>query len=226
MDPRNCAAVSWSGGKDCCLALHRARAAGMEVRHLLAMFDETGERTRSHAIPREVMAAQAEALGLELLAPSASWADYEAVFVGALEELKGRGVGHVVFGDIDLAPHREWEEMVCARAGVTPHLPLWLEPRPALAQEVLRLGFRPVVVCADDRWLTADFAGRPFDAAFLADLPESVDACGENGEFHTFVVDGPGFRAPVPVRVTAVETRDVPFRGKSYFYHFARLALG
>jgi len=90
----------------------------------------------------------------------------------------------------------------------------------------LSLGFRPVVVCADDRWLTADFAGRPFDAAFLADLPEGVDACGENGEFHTFVVDGPGFRAPVPVRIRAVETRDVPIGGRSYFYHFARLALG
>ena len=225
MDPQNSAAVSWSGGKDCCLALHCARAAGLEVRFLLAMFDETGERTRSHAIPRDLMAAQAEALGLELMGPSASWADYETVFVGALEELKGRGVDTIVFGDIDLAPHREWEEGVCAKAGVTPHLPLWLEERTALALEILALGFRPLVVCADDRWLTADFAGRPYDADFLASLPQGVDACGENGEFHTFVVDGPGFRHAVPVRITAVETRDVPFGGTSYFYHYARLAL-
>ena len=80
-------AVSWSGGKDCCLALHRAREAGFEVRYLLAMFDETGERTRSHAVPRKVMQAQAEALGMELVAPSASWGDYEGVFVDALKGL-------------------------------------------------------------------------------------------------------------------------------------------
>ncbi|HYY85238.1 MAG TPA: hypothetical protein VE686_12160, partial [Beijerinckiaceae bacterium] len=130
-------AVSWSGGKDCCLALHRAREAGFEVRYLLAMFDESGERTRSHAIPREVMQAQAEALGMELVAPSASWGDYESVFVGALKALQERGVADVVFGDIDLAPHREWEEKVCAAASVTPHLPLWQEDRQALAAEVL-----------------------------------------------------------------------------------------
>ena len=135
------AAVSWSGGKDCCLAMHRARAAGLNVRYLLAMFDETGERTRSHAIPRAVMQAQADALGLELAAPSATWADYEAAFVDALAALKTRGGGDVVFGDIDLAPHREWEEKVCAAAGVSAHLPLWLEPRDELAREVLALGY-------------------------------------------------------------------------------------
>src|SRR5918998_4357995 len=102
------AAVSWSGGKDCCLAMHRARTAGLEVRTLLAMFDETGERTRSHAIPRDVMQAQADALGLELVAPSASWADYEATFINALKDLRTRGVTDAVFGDIDLLPHREW----------------------------------------------------------------------------------------------------------------------
>src|SRR3954468_15718556 len=119
------AGVSWSGGKDCCLALHRARDAGMDVRVLVAMFDETGERTRSHAIPRAVMEAQADALGLELVAPSASWGDYETGFVAPLPDLKGRGVSDMVFGDIDLQPHRDWEEKVCAAAGVTPHLPLW-----------------------------------------------------------------------------------------------------
>ncbi len=219
------AAVSWSGGKDCCLALHRARAAGMDVRALVAMFDETGERTRSHAVPRGVMEAQAGALGLELVAPSASWASYEAEFFEALQGLRERGIRDIVFGDIDLAPHREWEEKVCAAAGVSAHLPLWLEPRDELAREVLALGYRPIVVCTDDRWLGAEFAGRAYDAAFLNDLPPGVDACGENGEFHTFVLDGPGFRTPVPVRVTGVESRHVPFGERSYVYHYARLAL-
>jgi diphthine-ammonia ligase len=219
------AAVSWSGGKDCCLGMHRARASGFDVRTLLAMFDESGERTRSHAIPRAVMQAQAEALGLELVAPSASWADYEAVFVDALRDLTARGVTDVVFGDIDLAPHREWEEKVCAAAGLTPHLPLWQEDRRALADEVLDLGYRAVVVCTDDRWLDATWCGRTYDRAFIEGLPAGVDACGENGEFHTFVTDGPAFRSTVPARVAKVESRAIAFGDRSYTYHFARLAL-
>jgi diphthine-ammonia ligase len=219
------AAVSWSGGKDCCLAMHRARAAGLDVRYLLAMFDETGERTRSHAIPREIMQSQANALGLELVAPSASWGDYERVFIDALKDLRARDVTDVVFGDIDLVPHREWEEKVCAAAGVTPHLPLWQEDRRDLAEEVLGLGYRAIVVCTDDRWLAASWCGRVYDRAFIEGLPEGVDACGENGEFHTFVTDGPLFRSPVRTEVTAVDSRTITFGQQSSTYHFARLAL-
>jgi diphthine-ammonia ligase len=219
------AAVSWSGGKDCCLAMHRARAAGLEVRTLLAMFDETGERTRSHAVPRPIMQAQADALGLDLVAPSASWADYERVFIEALASLRARGITDVVFGDIDLAPHREWEEKVCAAAGVTPHLPLWQEDRRALAHEILDRGCRAVVVCTDDRWLDASWCGRPYDRAFIESLPDGVDVCGENGEFHTFVTDGPLFRSPVPITIAAVDSRTIAFGEQSYTYHYARLAL-
>ena len=219
------AAVSWSGGKDCCLALHRAREKGMDVRVALAMFDESGERTRSHAIPREIMQVQAAAVGLELVSPHASWGDYERVFVDSLTGLARRGVTEVVFGDIDLEPHREWEEKVCAAAGARAHLPLWREPREALSREVLDLGYRPLVVCTDDRFLDAGWCGRAYDADFVASLPAAVDACGENGEFHTFVTDGPLFGAPVPVRVTGVESRDIPFGGTAYRYHYARLAF-
>jgi diphthine-ammonia ligase len=219
------AAVSWSGGKDCCLALHRAAAAGLDVRILVAMFDESGERTRSHGIPRDVMQAQADALGLELVAPSASWADYERIFIDTLTALEARGVTDAVFGDIDLAPHREWEEKVCAAAGVKPHLPLWRGERQALADEILGLGYRAVVVCTNGRWLGADWCGRAYDRAFIAGLPDGVDVCGENGEFHTFVTDGPHFRRPVPVQVAAVDSRVIPFAEQSYTYHFARLAL-
>jgi diphthine-ammonia ligase len=218
-------AVSWSGGKDCCLALHRARGLGLEVRYLLAMFDESGERTRSHAIPRAVMQAQAEALGMGLVGPNASWGDYESVFLGALKSLKERGVADVLFGDIDLQPHRDWEEKVCAAAGVAPHLPLWQEDRGKLAREILDLGYRPLVVCTDDRYLDASWCGRPYDAAYVASLPPGVDACGENGEFHTFVTDGPQFRWPVPAAVAAVDTREIAFGDKSYLYHYARLTL-
>ena len=205
--------------------MHRARAAGLDIRYLLAMFDETGERTRSHAVSREVMQAQADALGLELVAFGAGWADYEATFVAALTGLRARGVSDVVFGDIDLAPHREWEEKVCAAAAVTPHLPVWQEDRRALAAEVLDLGYRALVVCTDDRWLGPRFCGRAYDQAFIQNLPEGVDACGENGEFHTFVTDGPLFRRPVPAVVAAVDTREIAFGDKAYLYHYARLSL-
>jgi uncharacterized protein (TIGR00290 family) len=220
------AAISFSAGKDSCLALHRARAQGLVVTHALTMFEETGKLSRSHGLPADLIAAQTRALGLETLTASASWADYEAQFVAELRTLKAQGITHMVFGDIDLLPHREWEEKVCAAAGLQPVLPLWLEPRAALAQEVVTLGFKPIVVCVNTRMLDAAFAGRDYDAAFLRDLPPSVDACGENGEFHTFVADGPGFSAPVPCVRGAVEEYVAPANYGGDRFVFQRLAPG
>ena len=217
--------VSWSGGKDCCLALRRARAAGLDVTTLVAFFDETGEATRAHGVPRAVMQAQADALGLRLVAPSAAWGDYERVFAETVTALKRDGVISMVFGDIDLQPHRDWIDKICAGLGIQAHLPLWHAARAALAQEVVALGYKPVVVATDDRHLDASFCGRAYDADFLAALPEEVCPCGEDGEFHTFVTDGPGFRAPVPVTVAKVEPRDITFADKTYRFHFARLSL-
>lgn len=195
---------SWSGGKDSMLALHRALDRGHRVEALLAMFDEDGERSRSHALSAPLMQAQADALGVPLVIRRASWNDYEAVFTAQLRDFAARGITHGLFGDIDLEPHRAWEEKVCAAAGLVAELPLWQEDRRALADEVLRLGYRARVVCVDGRCLTASFCGREYDAAFLASLPDGVDACGENGEFHTFVYDGPRFSRPVDHRVVAV----------------------
>ena len=188
---------SWSGGKDSCLALHRALRGGARVTTLLTMFDESGERSRSHAIPRRVARAQAEAMGLELVTVAASWASYEAAFVDALRALRSSGIELGVFGDIDLAPNRAWEERTCAAAGLVAALPLWGEARRALVDEFLDLGFQAIVVCVDGAKLPPALVGRRFDRAFLADLPPGVDACGENGEFHTFVFDGPLFSRPV-----------------------------
>jgi uncharacterized protein (TIGR00290 family) len=195
---------SWSGGKDSMLALHRALAAGHRVEALLAMFDETGERSRSHALPPALLQAQADALGIPLVTRRASWQDYEAQFIDQLRAFAAQGITHGLFGDIDLQPHRDWEEKVCAAAGLVAGLPLWHEPRRALVDELLAAGYRARVVTVDARFLDASFCGREFDAAFLADLPEGVDACGENGEFHTFVFDGPRFAHPVPHTLVAV----------------------
>ena len=195
---------SWSGGKDSMLALHRALDAGHRVEALLAMFDETGERSRSHALPPALLQAQADALGIPLVMRRASWQGYEAEFIDQLRLFAAQGITHGLFGDIDLQPHRDWEEKVCRAAGLQAELPLWQAPRRALVDELLAAGFRARVVCVDARFLDAGFCGREFDAAFLADLPPGVDACGENGEFHTFVFDGPRFARPVPHTLVAV----------------------
>ena len=186
------------------LALHRALDDDYRVEALLAMFDETGERSRSHAIPPALMRAQAAALGIPLVMRSASWQDYEAVFSEQLRTFAAAGVTHALFGDIDLQAHRDWEEKVCSAAGITAVLPLWQAPRRALVDELLGLGYRARVVCVDGRWLDASFCGREYDAGFIASLPAGVDTCGENGEFHTFVFDGPRFARPVPHRVLQV----------------------
>jgi uncharacterized protein (TIGR00290 family) len=195
---------SWSGGKDSMLALHRALDAGHHVDALLAMFDESGDRSRSHALPPALMQAQADALGIPLVMRRASWTDYEAVFTEQLRAFAAQGITHGLFGDIDLQPHRDWEEKVCAAAGIEAVLPLWQEPRRKLVDECLALGYRARVVCVDARFLDKSFCGREFDAAFIADLPPGVDACGENGEFHTFVFDGPRFAQRVAHEVAAV----------------------
>ena len=213
----------WSGGKDSMLALLAARAAGVEVRWLLAMLDETGAKLRSHGVSLALMRAQARALGAELVASPASWDDYEAVFTARLRELAALGAKSVVFGDIDLQAHRDWEERVCLQAGLQAMLPLWGRQRPGLAHEFIALGYKARVVCVDNRFLPGTFCGRLFDADFIADLPHGVDACGENGEFHTFVFDGPGFVQPVAHHVRAFSAYTTPQRFGAVRYTFAQL---
>lgn len=188
------ALISWSGGKDSCLALWRARNAGMAVPLLVTAMDEDGRKSRSHGVPPALRAAKAE------------------------------GIGHAIFGDIDLQPHRDWEEKVCGIAGLTAHLPLWGGERRALVDEFLAAGFKAIVVCINGRHLPREFCGREFDAAFLADLPPGVDACGENGEFHTFVYDGPAFSTPVALRRTQVLQYDAPADLGGATYYFQELA--
>lgn len=217
------ALCSFSGGKDSCLALWRAQQQGIDVRTLLVMFEQSGERSRSHAIPLPLIERQAEALNLDLVVRNASWQSYESVFIDALRTLRARGHDAAVFGNIDLQAHRDWEEKVCAAADVKPILPLWLEDRIALAREVIDRGFRAVVVCTDSRHLSDAFCGREYDAAFLRDLPAGVDACGENGEFHTFVYDGPNFSKPVQYSIEGFEDVVTPPEYGEVRYRFARL---
>jgi diphthine-ammonia ligase len=218
------ALCSSSGGKDSLLALTYAARLNLRTTTLLTMFDETGLRSRSHGVPRALVERQAKSMGLDLVGPSAGWTDYEAVFTRALQDLKRSGHEVAVFGDIDLEPHREWEARVCAAADLDHCLPLWQRDRMELARESISLGFEAIVVCVDSRYLADDFCGRPYDESFIADLPAGVDACGENGEFHTFVFDGPLFGQRVDFRMEGRVEYIAPPQFGSQRYCFADLS--
>jgi uncharacterized protein (TIGR00290 family) len=198
--PTECtsAAISWSAGKDSCLALCRAREAGLTVRSFLTMLDCDGT-SKSHALPADLVAAQVAALGGTWLPVVAAPGDYGRAFAGALQRLKASGHRQLVFGDIDLQAHRDWLEPACERAGLQAVFPLWGEPRAALADEIIRRGIRARLVCVDTARLDAAFCGAEYDAALRARLLAGVCPCGEDGEFHTFVWDGPGFAAPLAI---------------------------
>lgn len=205
------------------LALWKARQSGFDIRVLLSMLEEGGVRNRSHAVPLALLEAQAGALGASLMTRAASWTDYEREFIGALSELRSNGFNDAIFGDIDLQPHRDWEEKVCSAAGFTAHLPLWnIDRREAVAQ-FLEAGFQAVVICVNHRWLDASFCGRPFDADFLNDLPAEVDWCGENGEFHTFVFDGPLFADPAAYAIEEVYDYQLPESFGAARFSYARM---
>ena len=205
--------VSWSSGKDSTFALAAARAdPELEVVGLLTTLNRSADRVAMHAVSRELLEAQAAALGLPLhqvgLPSPCSNQEYEELMTGAVASARAAGVTRMVFGDLFLADVRSYREQALADTGIEPVFPLWGRPTGDLAREMVDQGVRATITCVDPRQLPSSFAGRAFDHELLADLPERVDPCGENGEFHTFVADGPGFAAPLEVRVGEVVERD------------------
>jgi len=187
--------VSWSGGKDCCLAYYRMFRAGLKASLLLNMATEDGARSRSHGLSAELLNIQARALGAPLVQRPATWAGYEAEFEKALLAFRDEGVTDGIFGDIDLDKHRQWVERVCDRCGITPHLPLWQERQGDLLREFIESGFRTVIVVTRADIMGEAWLGREVDMNLVADLErcEDITPCGEAGEYHTFVTDGPVF---------------------------------
>jgi len=218
-------AISWSAGKDSWLALLRAREQGLAVTTFVTMCDADGT-SKSHALPPELVEAQVRALGGEPFSVRVPAGGYAARFDACLRDLAASGHTHMVFGDIDLQAHRDWLAPACDRAGLVPLFPLWGESRAALARELVARGVQARVVCVDTRWLDASFCGARYDAAFLARLPAGVCPVGEDGEFHTLVVDGPGFATPL--RVLAGPQRRVasqpPFRPTEFIFETLALA--
>ncbi|WP_219412491.1 adenine nucleotide alpha hydrolase [Pseudonocardia nigra] len=205
--------VSWSSGKDGAFALYAAReTAAVDVVGLFTTLDTTTCRVPVHGVPHALVQAQADALGLPLHTVDLPWPCpnevYEARMGDALAAATRAGVERLVFGDLHLRDVRDYRERALAGSGVTPLFPLWGRPTAELAVEMVRGGLRAVVTCVDPTQAPAELAGRWFDERFLDALPAGVDPCGENGEFHTFVVDGPGFTAPVDVTVGEPVERD------------------
>lgn len=195
----NRAAISWSAGKDSMLALVLARSTGLRIDSYMTMCELDGT-SKSHALPPALVQAQVDALGGRWWAVRVDGAGYAAAFGDTLRALRKAGHTHMVFGDIDLQAHRDWIEPRCLAAGLQPVFPLWGRSRAELAAEVIRRGIRARLVCVDTRWLDSSYAGAAYDDALLARLPAGVCPCGEGGEFHTFVWDGPGFSAPLTLQ--------------------------
>jgi uncharacterized protein (TIGR00290 family) len=204
--------LAWSSGKDSAFTLHVLRSQDVEVVGLLTTINEAFDRVAMHAVRLELLRAQADAVGLPLLEVRIPWPcpneAYEAAMAAALETARERGVTAVAFGDLFLEDVRRYREEKLAPTGLEPLFPLWGRPTRALAEEMVALGQKAVLTCVDPRVAPRELAGRAFDAAFLAELPASVDPCGERGEFHSFAWDGPAFRRPVPVEVGEVVERD------------------
>jgi uncharacterized protein (TIGR00290 family) len=205
--------MSWSSGKDSAFALHRARTVwDLDVTRLLVSLNDDAQRVSMHAVRRSLLELQAERLGLPLhivSLPAVCPNDvYERAMGDAVDVARAEGVEHLVFGDLFLADIREYRERNLAGSGITARFPLWEQPTDQLARDMIDAGVRAVLTCVDPAQLPAEFVGREFDAALLADLPGDVDPCGERGEFHTFVWDGPGFAAPIPIERGEVVERD------------------
>lgn len=203
------AALSWSGGKDGCLAWLRAREQGLAVDTFVTLC-EAGGASLSHALPRAWLARQVAACGVAWRPVDVAHraGAYAEAFDATLAQLAAEGHTHMVFGDIDLAAHRDWLEPRCRAAGLAAVFPLWGEPRAALAREVIARGIAARVVAVDLGRLDASFCGAAYDAALLARLPAGVCPCGEDGEFHTAVTAAPGFAAPLPLRDRGVRLVD------------------
>jgi uncharacterized protein (TIGR00290 family) len=215
---RKTVVLSWSGGKDSALALDAlSRDPAMEVVGLLTSITSGYDRISVHGVRRSMLHAQVERLGLPLfeiaLDPACTNDAYEAAFHVALDQIREElpEVTHIAFGDLFLEDVRGYRERLLTGTGFDPLFPIWGEDTSSVARRFIADGFSARLVCVDTTQLAADFAGREFDSELLADLPPSVDPCGERGEFHTFVSDGPSFSAAIPYVVGEKVLRDDRF---------------
>jgi uncharacterized protein (TIGR00290 family) len=203
----------WSGGKDSAMALHTLlQRTDVQIVALLTTVTEGYERISMHGVRRELLEGQAQSIGLPLhevrIPPQCVNPIYEARMEQALRIYLDQGVRKVAFGDIFLEDLRAYREKNLARIGMTALFPIWKRDTRELIRSFHANKFRAVAVCIDSKVLAPSFAGRELDDSFIRDLPPHADPCGENGEFHTFVFDGPIFHSPIPIRTGEIVNRD------------------
>jgi len=206
--------LSWSSGKDSAWALHILnQSSEYKVVGLLTTVNEAFDRVAMHAVRRELLEAQARAVNLPLHCVAIPYPctndEYESSMEKGLAAAKRDwGVTHIAFGDLYLADVRAYREKQLQGSGLEPVFPIWGQPTDVLARTMVDAGLRAHVTCVDPKRLPTEFAGRTFDATFLDDLPDTVDHCGESGEFHSFAFQGPMFNSPIPIVPGEVIERD------------------
>ncbi|MGE8643011.1 diphthine--ammonia ligase [Acinetobacter vivianii] len=193
--------VSFSGGKDSSLALYHAMQTGIVI-GLIVMLEEQGQRSRSHAMPLDIIRAQADAVALPVYMTSSSWADYETKFIALLDQAKQHGAEVLVTGDLDMPEHGCWHDRVTQQVGLKLGMPLWLRPHREVVEEFINLGFKSVIVTVNLKLgMQVEDLGKILTLDYIQELEDrGVDPCGEGGEFHTTVIDGPIFNKAIPVR--------------------------
>ena len=199
--------ASWSGGKDSCLSCYRAINSGLKVRYLLNMATDDGGRSRTHGLSSRLLQAQSQAIGIPLVQRQATWDSYETEFKSMLRTFKQEEIEGGVFGDIDLDEHREWVERVCGEVDIKPYSPLWGESQDKIMRDFVGLGFEAIVVATKADLLGEEWLGRRIDLDFIKHLDElketkGITPCGEAGEYHTFVFDGPLFNQRIEILET------------------------
>lgn len=198
---------SWSGGKDSCFALIQAVKEGLQPTVLLNMMNENGKVSRSHGIPLQILKQQALQVNVPLVAIPASWSQYEENYIATLHRIKEEHqIEGVVFGDIDLEPHRAWEEKVCKAADLKAFLPLWQQDRVALVNQMLDAGIETMIVSCNLE-MGESYLGKLLTKELALELEQKgIDSCGENGEFHTLVINCPLFKNRIQLPNFEVKT--------------------
>lgn len=198
-----------SGGKDSILSLYKTRKSGVNVSRLVNMISEDGTHSRSHGINSSCLRVQAAAIEIPITQRSTSWENYEDEFKKLVLELRAEGINTGVFGDIDVQEHMDWITRVCGELKIKALLPLWGIKRQNVMREFISAGFKAVVCSVKDGVMGKEWLGRKIDNEFVSELGASpeIDLCGENGEYHTFVYDGPGFKKKVNIKKGEVFSR-------------------
>ena len=193
--------VSYSGGKDSTLALYHTMQVGKAL-GLIVMLEEQGLRSRSHAMSMEIIQAQANALGLPIITASSSWNDYETEFLKLLADAKQQGADVLVTGDLDMPEHGCWHDQMTQQARLKLCMPLWQRPHREVIEEFIQLGFKTMIVTVNlSLGMKVDDLGKILTLDYIQELENrGIDPCGEGGEFHSTVIDGPLFTSPIAVR--------------------------